>query len=145
MKKFIITSDKLEGNICFGYNETGLLCFFEVNTTDLTDPQIKWILDRLECAYHIPNLYEWAKPNNWRVEEIPVDLGFDVFWDLYKMKRNRTDAEKIWNGFDDAKRVQVLANVKAYNRYCAKNASWYNKLYPDNYLSKHTQDEWDKL
>lgn len=146
MKKYIVISEKLEGNISFGYTENGFLCFFEVNAPNLTDDHIKWILDRIESAYYLERLQHWAKANGWKIEEVQIDMSFTAWYNYFNMKRNKIEAEKLYKVYEaDGQLPAIWANTRAYLRYCARNAKWYNKMYPDTYLRKHTQDEWDKL
>lgn len=144
MTKHILTSDKFEGNITYGYNDAGYLCHFEVNAPILTEQQWTFLLQSLGEALTESMFQAWTVKWRFKTAVLEEDLSFDRFWNVYALKRNKIDAEKLWNGLDKNDRQLVLQNVKAYNRYCSRNASWYNKLYPDTYLRKHWKDEWDK-
>ncbi len=143
MARYILTSDKFEGSITYGFTVEGYLCFFEVNSHDLTVVQWKYLLDNLVHCLKEPAFIEWSKAVGFKTVVIEEDLSFDRFWDMYAVKRNRIDAERLWNILSKEDRAVVFGNVKAYLRYRQRNG-WYTPLYPDTYLNKHWKDEWDK-
>lgn len=141
--KYILTSTTFEGSIIYGYDYNGLLSYFEVSAV-LSREQYEAVLKNLQYALQEETFRSWAAKYKYKIAMLPPDLSFDAFYLPYPVKRNKYDAKKMWELYPDDERQRILVNLRAYLRYCARNANWYNPLYPDTYLRKHTKDEWDK-
>lgn len=145
MPKYLLTSDKFEGWITYGYAECGLLNLFEISA-QLSEAQHAAVLKALRHGLDQPTFLAWAAERGYKLAEMFDDLSWDTWWTLYNMKRNKDRAQPLFNQYDKAELQKVFRGTKAYNRYCARHASWYNKMLPDTFLKgRHYNDEWDKI
>jgi hypothetical protein len=141
---YILTSNHFDGYISYRYNADGLLIGLNVCSYSLDPEKLEKIWSNYVKAYTVQGLKDWVnKIPAFKIVLEPVDLSFTRWYNLYMVKRNRIDAEKLWNAMSDSEKAVAMVNTLAYNRYCARN-SWYTKMYPDTFLRKHWRDEWDK-
>lgn len=57
----------------------------------------------------------WDYPFQISIKEVPKDLTFAHFWDLYDYKvGDKKKAEKAWNAATDADKIAALAGIPKY-------------------------------
>lgn len=114
MKKFILTSPKFSGQVTFGYNGDGHLVFFN---NEIPEPAvIIWMKRYLPLSE--TELVEFKSKVHATVVEVPEDLTFDRFWNLYDKKINRKRAEPLFEKLAEADKMQAIMRIKAYQEYC---------------------------
>jgi hypothetical protein len=113
---------------------TGQMKKLDIDCT-LTEEQFAWLIARLPVRQtDITALVEMSK-GKIKVEQIPNDLSFEVFWNAYRNKvGDKAKAEKLWQALNDAARVEVLDSLKKYETYLSKTKV--AKVYPERYLSQ---------
>ena len=141
MRKFILTSPKFEGAVTFGYNADNRLIYYE-NTTSMTIKQLDWLLANLpQASTWIGNI---KTDSGTRVVEIPEDLSFERFWNLYDKKVNRLRAEPLFEKLNEAEKFKAIMRVKTYKEYCHLTHRGVSD--PEKYIrSKYFETDWDKV
>lgn len=141
MKKYILTSQSFKGNIFFGYEE-GFLVHYD-NQSQMEPVQLRWLLTNFPLTFK--NL-EAIKPKiKGRIEEVPVDVSFDGFWEAYGKKLNRKRCEPLWRKLTESDQITCIKSIPAYNSYL-KRMNGRAKLDPENYLRTEAfQNPWNSL
>lgn len=143
--KYILTSQNFDGFVSYKYNHAGMLIAIEICSYNIEPGKLLSIWENYPHAITIQKLKEWVnKFPAFKIVLEPEDLSFARWWTLYNLKRNKIDAQKLWEEMSHEERAIAMVNTFAYKRYCARHSVWYNQLYPDTFLRKHWQDEWDK-
>ena len=130
MKKYILKSKAFSGAVTFGYDAAGYLVFF-INEAEMTEDQLKW------CSHNLPAKEEYLESYKGiikgTIEEIPMDISFDAFWDAYGHKVNRKRCEPLWKKLSDADKATAIMNIKPYEAFIKRHNR--PKRDPENYLS----------
>ncbi|MGE0636010.1 MAG: hypothetical protein AB7G44_03475 [Bacteroidia bacterium] len=130
MKRYSLTSAKTEGDLVFEYNNNQLLCGFQCRA-EVTDEQLTWILQRLPFTF--AELQALAKQGRV-LKEIPLDLSFETFYNLYAYKTGKLEAERAWKRLNEADKVKALERINKFKQFCnSKNTAL---PYPATYLNK---------
>jgi hypothetical protein len=112
MTKYIATSATFTGEIVFGYDGEGYLKSIEVSA-ELTDKQWHWLSKSFPVTLTLLKLL--TVQSTLRIQELPADLSFAVFWEAYNHKvGDKKKAEKLWNILPEVDRVAALAGVPKY-------------------------------
>jgi hypothetical protein len=115
MKKYILKSAKIEGDIIFGYDLQGYLVFFEM-PENLSEEHARGMLKALpKTEQHLTQL---VTGKDVSITEVPEDLSFERFWNAYDKKINRKRAEPLFEKLNTATKMQPIINIKAYQEYC---------------------------
>lgn len=149
MRKYILISDKTAGFIALCYDPRGYMLEWRMCCWDIKEDGLRKLLEGINHFLHFSMLRDWVQENG-HLKIIPADndLSFDRFWEVYDNKRNRLEAEKLWNRLSPEERHWVFCNIEAYNRYIKRmsNDKYKQfKKYPDGYLNKLRKDDWDKV
>lgn len=141
IEKYILTSPSFKGNVVFGFSE-GYLVAFE-NQSEMNEPQRKWLYTHF--PFTLKNLTAIQTQIKGRLDQVPVNLDFESFWDAYDKKVNRKRCEPLWKKLSEADRITCLRSIPAYNSYL-KRMNNRAKLDPENYLKKESfQNTWNSL
>lgn len=139
MKKFLLypqadTSD----HVIYEFDGDGRLIAFRIEK-DMNPEQFKAFKQLL--PYHEPELHamlkQWKdKGIKYKLEEQPLDLSFDKFYNNYGFcggeKRNRIRAIAEWNKLSDGDKVRAITYTKKYTNGCKLNGTGIK--HPDTYL-----------
>ncbi len=141
MKKIILTSPNFTGNVVFAYNEQGILVIYH-NESDMDEKALRWLLK------YLPNDVEGLKALSskitGRLEEVPADVSFDAFWNLYDKKVNRKRSEPMFKKLTDEEKLQCVVAVKPYKRYCSNNGRGIAD--PEKYINqRYFETDWRNL
>lgn len=137
MKRFSITSDKIQGQLIFEYGENRVLTKF-INEATLTEAQQIWLSKSFPInAEAFDKLVgdSIAKNPQFQVTEISVTIDFQTFYNEYGYKEGRQDALKAWNKLPEAEQLLAYIYIKAYK--LKKQKSGTALSYPATYLNKH--------
>ena len=145
MTKYILQSDLFNGNITCFYNSKGLLVEYNIGSANIAGDAHHWILESMGYFLTDVLLIGFAKREGWECRKARIDLSFERFWRMYNNARHRMEAEKKWTKMTDDDRYYTLINLKAYIRYCKRNAEWYVMMLPESYLNGCTRDDWDRV
>jgi hypothetical protein len=141
IEKYILTSPSFKGNAVFGFSG-GFLSYFE-NESEMNEEQLRWLYGHF--PFTLENLVAIQSKIKGRLEQVPTDLGFDVFWDSYDKKVNRKRCEPLWKKLTDAERITCLRSIAAYNSYL-KRVGFRAKMDPENYLKREAfSNPWNSL
>lgn len=134
MKKYVVTSTEFMGELCFKYDLKGDLTGFEI-VAALTDIQRKWYFDNLPYKEGILT-DGWVKRSRTiKIMEVPEDLSFETFYNLYKYKvGDKKKCIKLWAALKDEVKVLVLRSIPAYLKWLERTGT--AQVYPERFLSK---------
>jgi len=141
IEKYILTSPSFAGNVVFGFYGGYLVTFS--NESEMNGDQRKWLYTHF--PFTLQNLTAIQTQIKGRLEQVPVDLTFDAFWEVYGKKVNRKRCEPQWKKLSEAERITCLRSIPAYNSYL-KRMHNRAKLDPENYLRRESfQNPWNSL
>lgn len=122
LKAYIITAKTLSGCLVYKYDLDGVLRIFE-NKAELNAEQMQWFASRLPTLVDMVQIMVQQSGGKLKVEELPLDLSFEMFWDAYANKKgSKAEAEKYWEGIKvtDNKRpvteADRIAIIKCLNK-----------------------------
>lgn len=64
-----------------------------------------------------------------------MSSDFNIFWEHYGKKRERSDAERAWQRLDDAEQQAAIKGIVAYHKRCRQEGK--ETSYPAAYLNQH--------
>lgn len=131
IRKFLMKSQSFEGTVTFGFDAEGMLKFYE-NNSEMNQQQSAWLFRNF--PFTLQHLDEVKGKIKGKMEEIPTDLSFNRFWNLYDHKKNKIRCEPIWKKMKDTDRLECLMSIKSYENYLRRTGI--RKLDPENYLKK---------
>lgn len=141
MKKYVLTSQLFAGAVTFWYNDLDLLVYYH-NEGEMSEKQHVWLLKHM--PRELVELDALRQTVKGSIEELPPDLSFDTFWDVYDKKINRKRCEPMWKKLSDADKMKALAVIKKYDAYCQRTGV--GKAHPDNFMSKeYYLVDWSKV
>lgn len=140
MKKYILTSPKFKGQVTFGYDHNGDIVFYSNEIAD--EVVVKWMKRFLPVD---EDALEWFKTKvQATIREVPEDLSFDRFWEIYDKKINRKRAEPLYDKLTDAEKMLAIVKIKAYFDYCQIKKR--GVADPEKYLrERYFETDWYKL
>lgn len=141
MKKYNITSPTFTGEINVLYGLDDRLQFIDFMKADLSEQQINWFKQHLPAIHtdKLPDAFGTARLN---ITEEGYSITFEMWWNLYDLKRNRLRAEKIWNKLSGADRVNAYFKFRLYARHLMLN-QWKTKAEPETYLkNRYWENDW---
>ncbi|QNK63964.1 hypothetical protein H7F33_05585 [Pedobacter sp. PAMC26386] len=133
MKKYVLTSQNLTGSVIFGYDDAGLLVFYDATPAMITEKQLLAVLKNL--PREAQDLQALADKTKCTLELLPEDLSFEVFWNKYDKKINRKRCEPLYKKLDDTEKTACIRNIKPYEDYLYRT-NFRGKADPDNYIKK---------
>lgn len=68
-------------------------------------------------------------------KEKEINISFDAFWDLYALKKDRTESEKIWQKLTDEERELAMKDIPAYK---SELSDLKYQKHPSTYLHQKT-------
>ncbi|MBE9468995.1 MAG: hypothetical protein IMY72_11850 [Bacteroidetes bacterium] len=132
MREFIFYSPKIDGDLCFSYDDKGHLIKFEVKA-ELTEGQFRETFSLF--PFRIELLQKLKTNKGIRIKEIEPDLSFERFWNFYENKvGKRKMTENIWKNMSKEDKVKVFAHIKRYKEQCRFNNV--QMAYPSTYLNQ---------
>lgn len=141
MKKYILTTEKLQGAITVGYDLNSLVVFFH-NEAEMDAKQKTWLLNNFPFTEE--QLTQLKEKINGQLEEVPTEISFDVFWEKYGKKVNKIRCQAIWKKMNERERMQAVLNIWVYDRYLIRTG-FRAKADPEKYLSaEYYKVDWSK-
>lgn len=141
MRKFLVSSAKYKGEVELLYNAEELLSQIVLDSATLSQPQRQYILRTVPMQ--VAGLQAWK--DSLTIVEADFEVSFMSFWTAYALKRNKLDAQKLWDKLSKTNQVQAWKRITVYNAYL-KRHTWQQKMYPDTWLrGRHWEDEWETL
>lgn len=141
MTKYLLTSKSFDGKVLFGY-ANNMLVYYE-NDSEMSHDQHSWLMRNFPVTKR--GLDEVKPLIKGKLEIVPQDVSFDVFWSAYDKKINRKRCEPLWKKLSPADCIVCLMSIKPYDGYL-KRSGGRAKKDPENYLkSQMYLNDWNQL
>lgn len=109
-KKFIVTSDKFEGEVIYEYNLNGNLVMFNMNISKTAINTAMFFYTKL--PYNLNLMEVWLKQSKgFTVKEIPTDLSFERFWSEYGKHGTKSVSKKRYDKLKPAEHLGALVHL----------------------------------
>lgn len=139
--KYILTKPSFEGVVTFGFSNENLLIYF-INESNMNEGQQRWLLDHLPRS--LQELQALRETMGAKLEVVPADISFEVFYAPFPNHRNRHRAEPLFTRLSDAHKTKAVVSVPAYVRYLKRTTI--AAMLPENYLKRQEYlNNWDSL
>lgn len=146
MRRFLVTGVKFTGEAELLYNEQGAIEAVNLRNTNLNATQRATIIQGVPAT--VAGLAQ-AWQSKLTIIEAAVEETFEMFWHDFNNKRNRLDAEKLWNRLTVTDKVLCRLRIKPYFAYLKRqNMGGFalKQMYPDTWVrGRHWVDEWETL
>lgn len=132
MKKYIVTSETLNGEIIYKFNAEGKFTCIDIQG-QVDETQRKWLLQFLpqdETVFW--NLIKQSK--KLKAAEVPFDLSFDNFFNLYNYRVGKKEAQKAYERLSDEQKTKAILAIAAYDKHWT--AKGQAKAYASTYINK---------
>lgn len=118
MSKYLVLAqgdDRAELSMEFEFDNTGRCFLKKWSVTGEWDADFwRWVWTKPPLTKEV--LLSWFHPQLKEIKEVPEDLSFARFWDLYDYKMgSKAKAEKAWNEATEADKIAALAAIPKYN------------------------------
>lgn len=148
MRKFSITNPDYTGEIFITYNHEGLLVAFDAVDTTVKDIHIRWLMantpQRITIDY-ANELKAFLSRTKCELIEVPLDISFETFWNLYDHKIHKPRAEAAFNKLPQTDKLLCILSIKKYDKYLGR-FTWKGKQQADTYIkSQNYKADFDKL
>lgn len=137
---YYVTGDTLHGVWVFKYHLHGYLAGFEVQDGMMSERQCEWLFSKHGMPYKEAMMDRFKAVKNIKVNKELPDIGFDSFWNAYKVKRNKMDAQKAWKKLNDNDKIQAILGIRRYDGWLRLQNGIAKKL-GDTYLKKRTWED----
>lgn len=133
MRKFKLTNPNFKGEVFFGYNIDGLIDSYK-NDSEMSKAQLIIMLQMF--PFTVQDIAKLIVGNACKVEELPLDLSFDAFWNVLPVgnKINRKRCIPLWEPLNDAHRELAIVRHPHYITFCQISGRFIAD--PENYLKK---------
>lgn len=139
MRKFILTSPKLTGQIEVIFHDDAIVCI-DFRQCQVEETRKEWLLQRVPVK--MADLEAFIKGTGFTCVESDIELTFEMFWNKYGMKVDRKRTLAIWEKLSKSKQVAAYYGIEKYDRYL-KRTDWRNKCEPKTYLiNERWENEW---
>lgn len=137
---YYITGDTLHGVWVFSYHLHQYLAGFQVKDGVMSEAQCHWLFEKHGFPYKESMIKQFDGVKNITVNKELPDITFDAFWNSYKLKRNKMDAQKVWKKLNDNDKVQAILGIRRYDGWLRQQNGIAKKL-ADTYLKKRTWED----
>lgn len=139
MRKFIITSQKVQGQIELSYQNESL-SIIDFSMAIMTDQQKEVFKSR--CPLRLEQLATFVEELKLMCVESAVEISFEMFWDKYGYKVDKKRSKAIWDKLSQNEKVKAFYGVDKYKR-SLKRTDWRTQMEPKTYLrNERWEDEW---
>ena len=142
-KIYNLIGSKTNGVLVFKYNLNGVLIAFELqDCSKMSEQQIQWFFNPKRFPYLETQIKNFKAIREFTVTEGDLEITFDMFWNAYKKKVKRMQAEKAWEKLSESDKLKAIAGIRHYDGYLQRKRT-IEKAYPGTYLNqKYFNDEW---
>lgn len=124
----------------FKYNLNGVLTEFNFGETELTFNQRRWLFSLERFPYYENTIKGWQKAiKNFEVIVGKPNLDFTTFYNLYKYKVGKLEAQRAWKKLNKADQLKAIKQIKAYEGFLRRKRI--EKVHPATYLNKRRFDD----
>lgn len=140
MPRYIITSATTGNEVDVTYNDLGQLTAVQMSGDRDKEQHVKaWNILPL---FHHDMVHMVQQYKTLTIREVPTDLSFKTFYNLYGRKTDPDLAEKAWAKLSDSDRMAALAGIKNHDLYLQQHGT--AKPYPVRYITKRIW-EWEDV
>ncbi|MCW0518318.1 hypothetical protein [Riemerella anatipestifer] len=138
MNQYIIIHKKSERKIILSYDNTfSILRAVELSNARWSEEEITIVLrhaNKLRTEVSFIKKMEEKDPD-FDYLEMPKDLRFEVFWNLYGYKKGKiATTQKAWNALTEADKIEVLLYIPKFKE--SKKIDKTAMPYPSTFLNQ---------
>lgn len=128
----------------FKYDLNGFLKHFENLSEPLGEKTQKWLFEGSRFPYKEATIKSWRGVRNIELIVGVPDLNFDTFYNLYKHKVGKLEAQRAWKKLNKADQLLAIQKIKDYNGYLQRKRI--AKANPATYLNKRRfEDDFNSI
>ena len=133
MRRFLITTETnaYTGEAELVYKDDGMLCKINLENAQMnraiTSSFKKMVPD------HVDDLAIVFANTKAVVVEVDFDVTFEMFWEKYNRKINKSRCIALWNKLSKADQVKAFYGIDKYEKFLKKE-HWRPKADPETYL-----------
>ncbi|OBS12557.1 hypothetical protein ATE49_04870 [Elizabethkingia miricola] len=136
MKNYVALHKKSDHKIYLSYDTFGVLVKLEFSGERWKESTIDWIFKPGRIPLTESDI--WTRIENKTLEftymEIPTDLSFSNFWNLFAYKKGKIPgAQRYWERLTDAEKIEALLYIPKL--HTQKKADGTAMPYPQSYIS----------
>ena len=133
MNKYLIEHAKFKKPILIGFNQFGIICFYD--GADLDEPQSKWFTANLPLRE--TDLQWYGKKHQYlRIKPVAMDTSFEAAYEAYNLKIGKKEkARKLWDDLPEVERQLFFRMIGDYKAYLTKTG--YGQAYFEVFLRNH--------
>jgi hypothetical protein len=140
MKRFLLNSAKLDGQIELVYKPCGMLGSINVMDVTLSYEQLGLIIQQLPLNADDMGLL----PKGLKAVPAELEVGFDDFWKGTRKKVNKSRCEPIWNKMSKADQVLCVLSRREY--YKCLDRTGRKEADPETYLkTRYWETDWKSI
>ncbi|KAB2918708.1 MAG: hypothetical protein F9K23_00810 [Bacteroidetes bacterium] len=142
MKTYILTSQRFAGEIQFKFDLNDSLIGFEIQA-ELDEKQTNYFFNNLPRTLGAAVAMTKNPGATMKLELMPQDLSFDVFYNQYGYKVGKQQAETQYKKLSDADKHRVIMSIRPYKRYLTRTGV--AQVWPERFISrKYFETDWNK-
>lgn len=143
MKRYILTSPKINKSIEVWYNDVGLLSLIDMRGVQFSGTQMEMLTSHL--ALEEKQFKQKITPTGLIVKELEIVINFDDFNLVYPYSRNTHLAKDYWAKIHPKQHVSIYLAAIDYREYCKRN-EWYKPMIAVKWLKqKEYMNDWKNL
>lgn len=124
----------------FKYDLKGVLKDFKLLEGELNEQQQTWLFHKARFPYYENSMKSWQKAiKNFEVIVGKPDLDFTTFYNLYRYKVGKLEAQRAWKKLNKADQLKAIKQIKAYEGFLHRKRI--EKVHPATYLNKRRFDD----
>ena len=128
----------------FKYDLGGFLKSFSNLSEPLSEKTQRWLFEGYRFPYRESTIKSWRGIKNIELIVGQPDLTFDTFYDMYKHKVGKLEAERAWKRLNKSDQLEAIKNIKAYDGFLHRKSI--AKANPATYLNKRRfEDEFNSI
>lgn len=136
MKNYVALHKKSDHKIYLSYDTFGVLVKMEFSGERWKEETIDWIFKPGRIPLTESDM--WTRIENKTLEfnymEIPTDLSFSNFWNLFAYKKGKIPgAQRYWERLTDAEKIEALLYIPKL--HTQKKVDGTAMPYPQSYIS----------
>lgn len=147
MLKFKLTRDDISGALYLVYNDAGIICVVDASESKLGVASMERLFAIVPRRIDVNNLIQSLAPlaEKFTIVEIPADLSFDRFWEVYNHKVNRKRCLPLYAKLEDSDKFLAIIKIKDYRAYLSR-VQWRSAVDPERWLrDRMFETEWKKI
>ena len=130
MKQYRIKNPRYSGEVIVRYNSNGMLDSIDFSETDMNlfarsfmKQSIPAHENEITCAFTSPETVVISED---------VLITFDMFWEAFDNKYNRSRCESLWERLSKSEKAAAYFNVKNYKKVLKRTGQY--QMHPDTWL-----------